>query len=209
MCGFASLLCVGVFLTTLTFLFTPPGWEPTLGGFPALSAPVGQFLLKDIGSPVLRSLPRAKRLLQFQRQRCEANRRCAHLKISIPILGADHSKNSVFLMLLNPPVVNLSQYVFEPLQKGEDFIIYRGHRNDASQVLALSPGKEPPGNKGLKRIKQEFSQPDSDSEWAIRSIGIAHLWDRRVLVLEDPAGMPLDQLLGGPLGGSVCLACGR
>jgi uncharacterized membrane protein YkgB len=46
--GFASLLCVGVFLTTLTFLFTTPGWESTLGGFPALSAPVGQFLLKDI-----------------------------------------------------------------------------------------------------------------------------------------------------------------
>jgi hypothetical protein len=32
----------------LTFLFTTPGWESTLGGFPALSAPVGQFLLKDI-----------------------------------------------------------------------------------------------------------------------------------------------------------------
>jgi uncharacterized membrane protein YkgB len=46
--GFASLLCVGTFLTTLTFLFTTPGWEPTLGGFPTLSAPVGQFLLKDI-----------------------------------------------------------------------------------------------------------------------------------------------------------------
>lgn len=46
--GFASLLSVAVFLTTLTFLFTTPGWEPTLGGFPALSAPVGQFLLKDI-----------------------------------------------------------------------------------------------------------------------------------------------------------------
>ncbi len=46
--GFASLLAVGMFLTTLTFLFTTPGWEPTLGGFPALSGPVGQFLVKDI-----------------------------------------------------------------------------------------------------------------------------------------------------------------
>jgi uncharacterized membrane protein YkgB len=25
-----------------------PGWEPTLGGFPGLSALPGQFLLKDI-----------------------------------------------------------------------------------------------------------------------------------------------------------------
>jgi reactive chlorine resistance protein C len=44
----ASLLSVGMFLTTLSFLFTTPGWEPTLGGFPGISAMPGQFLLKDI-----------------------------------------------------------------------------------------------------------------------------------------------------------------
>jgi len=33
---------------TLTFLFTAPGWEASLGGFPALSVVPGQFLLKDI-----------------------------------------------------------------------------------------------------------------------------------------------------------------
>ena len=43
-----SGLAVGMFVTTLTFLFTTPGWEPSLGGFPALSAMPGQFLLKDI-----------------------------------------------------------------------------------------------------------------------------------------------------------------
>lgn len=32
---------------TLTFLFTAPGWEASLGGFPALSVVPGQFLLKD------------------------------------------------------------------------------------------------------------------------------------------------------------------
>src|SRR5258708_30618818 len=46
--GIASLLSVGMFLTTLTFLFTTPGWETTLGGFPGISAMPGQFLLKDI-----------------------------------------------------------------------------------------------------------------------------------------------------------------
>ena len=45
--GIASLLSVGMFLTTLSFVVTTPGWEPTLG-FPALSALPGQFLLKDI-----------------------------------------------------------------------------------------------------------------------------------------------------------------
>lgn len=41
-----SLLAVGTFLTTLTFIFSLPGWEPSLGGFPALSGS-GGFLLKD------------------------------------------------------------------------------------------------------------------------------------------------------------------
>ena len=44
-----SALAVGMFLTTLSFLITTPGvWEPSLGGFPALSAVPGQFLIKDL-----------------------------------------------------------------------------------------------------------------------------------------------------------------
>ena len=43
-----SGLAVAMFLTTLSFLVTTPGWEKSLGGFPALSAMPGQFLLKDI-----------------------------------------------------------------------------------------------------------------------------------------------------------------
>jgi uncharacterized membrane protein YkgB len=43
-----SGLAAGMFLTTLSFLVTTPGWEPSLGGFPALSAMPGQFVLKDV-----------------------------------------------------------------------------------------------------------------------------------------------------------------
>ncbi len=44
-----SALAVGMFLTTLSFLVTTPGvWEPSAGGFPALSAIPGQFLIKDL-----------------------------------------------------------------------------------------------------------------------------------------------------------------
>lgn len=39
---------IATFTITLTFLFTAPGWEPSLGGFPTLSVVPGQFLLKDI-----------------------------------------------------------------------------------------------------------------------------------------------------------------
>ena len=44
-----SALAVGMFLATLSFLATTPGvWEPSAGGFPALSGKPGQFLLKDL-----------------------------------------------------------------------------------------------------------------------------------------------------------------
>lgn len=42
-----SVLAVCTFLATLTFLFSLPGWEKSLGGFPALSGS-GGFLLKDV-----------------------------------------------------------------------------------------------------------------------------------------------------------------
>lgn len=43
-----SALAMGMFLTTLSFLFSTPGWESSLGGFPALGVVPGQFLLKDV-----------------------------------------------------------------------------------------------------------------------------------------------------------------
>jgi uncharacterized membrane protein YkgB len=48
-CVLGSALAVVMFLTTLSFLVTTPGVrEPSLGGFPALSALPGQFLIKDL-----------------------------------------------------------------------------------------------------------------------------------------------------------------
>src|SRR5260370_22444202 len=39
-CAIGSAVAVLMFLTTLSFLFSTPGWEPRLGGFPALSEAV-------------------------------------------------------------------------------------------------------------------------------------------------------------------------
>lgn len=45
-----GLLSAGLFFTTINMLFTVPGVaEPLAGGFPAISAGTGQFLLKDVG----------------------------------------------------------------------------------------------------------------------------------------------------------------
>jgi uncharacterized membrane protein YkgB len=43
-----SALAVGMFLTTLSFLFSTPGVIEASLGFPALSAVPGQFLIKDV-----------------------------------------------------------------------------------------------------------------------------------------------------------------
>ena len=43
-----ALAAITTFAVTASFLFTAPGWEASLGGFPALSVVPGQFLLKDI-----------------------------------------------------------------------------------------------------------------------------------------------------------------
>lgn len=43
-----AIAAIITFSVTLSFLFTAPGWEASLGGFPALSVVPGQFLLKDV-----------------------------------------------------------------------------------------------------------------------------------------------------------------
>ncbi len=44
--AYGSLAAAVMFVGTLSFILSTPGWEPSLG-FPALSALPGQFLLKD------------------------------------------------------------------------------------------------------------------------------------------------------------------
>lgn len=43
-----ALGAIATFAVTSSYLFTAPGWEASLGGFPALSVVPGQFLLKDV-----------------------------------------------------------------------------------------------------------------------------------------------------------------
>jgi len=95
-------------------------------------------------------------------------------------------------------VIDLSRYVFEALRKDDEFILYRGRNEDEiSQVLVLVPATEEPGSKILKRLEHEYSlKEDLEPAWSARPIEVTFHWDRPVLVLEDPGGIPLDQLLG-------------
>jgi serine/threonine protein kinase len=98
-------------------------------------------------------------------------------------------------------VIELSRYILEALRKDEEFVLYRGQsKNDASHVLVLSPAVEYPTPESLKRLEHEYSvKEELDPAWAARPMAIVSQWDRKVLVLEDPGGVPFDQLLGQPL----------
>jgi predicted ATPase/signal transduction histidine kinase len=98
-------------------------------------------------------------------------------------------------------VIELSRYVLEALRKDDEFILYRGRSTaDASQVLVLSPVAEHPTPESLKLLEHEYSLREAlDPRWAARPIAMARHGARTVLVLEDPGGAPLDQLLGHPL----------
>ena len=98
-------------------------------------------------------------------------------------------------------MIDLSRYAFEALRKDEEFILYRGRSEvDGSQVLVLSPLAKYPAPEILEWLERAYSlREELDPTWAARPIAIARHWDRSVLVLEDPGGVPLDQLLGQPL----------
>ena len=98
-------------------------------------------------------------------------------------------------------MIELSRYLFEALRKDEEFILYRGRsKDDATQVLVLSPVTEYPSSETLKRLEHECSLREAlDPAWSARPIAMARHSVRTVLELEDPGGVPLDQLLGDPL----------
>jgi len=98
-------------------------------------------------------------------------------------------------------VIELSRYFLEALRTDEELILYRGwSEDDATRVLVLSPVAERPRPETLKRLEHEFSLRDElNRAWFARPIAIAPHVGRTVLVLDDPGGIPLDQLLGRPL----------
>ena len=70
-------------------------------------------------------------------------------------------------------------------------------REDPSSVLVLAPVARQPELGTLKRLEREcFLRDELDPKWAVRPIGLTHRWDRPVLVLEDPGGVPLESACG-------------
>ena len=97
--------------------------------------------------------------------------------------------------------IELSSYVYETLRADEEFGLYRARREgDPSTVLVVAPVSEYPSLGSLARLEHTYSLRDElDPDWAVRPLALTRQGGRMVLVLEDPGGELLDQLLGKPM----------
>src|SRR5246127_1021672 len=92
---------------------------------------------------------------------------------------------------------DLSGYVFSSLREG-DIGLYRGSGNGLTPILLVTAEDTSPG--AVERLEHEYAlKAELDADWAARPVVLTHHNHRRTLVLEDPGGTPLDQLLGRPL----------
>src|SRR6202043_1873123 len=95
-------------------------------------------------------------------------------------------------------VNELLSYVFSPLREG-DIALYRGYGNGLAPILLVAAAETSLGC--VERLEHEYAlKAELDADWAARPIALTHHNDRMTLVLEDPGGVPLDRLLGRPLG---------
>jgi PAS domain S-box-containing protein len=91
----------------------------------------------------------------------------------------------------------LSGYVFSSLREGS-IALYRGSGNGLTPILLVAAEETSPGC--VERLEHEYAlKSELDAEWAARPVSLTHDNGRMTLVLEDPGGRPLDQLLGRSL----------
>ena len=90
-----------------------------------------------------------------------------------------------------------SEFVLEPLREGTDFTVYRGReRGNQMPILALAVVAEHPSPQGLRRLEHEYSLvAELDAAWAAQPLALTRHQGRAVLILKDPGGEPLDQVV--------------
>src|SRR5215470_4293691 len=94
------------------------------------------------------------------------------------------------------PMLSSSGYVLMPLRESADFTLYRGRKHDdPSPVLAVALFEQP-SPQSIRRLMHEYSfAADLDPAWAAKPLAITRYEGRTTLLLQDPGGHPLDQIL--------------
>ena len=90
-----------------------------------------------------------------------------------------------------------SGYVLSPLREG-DFTLCRGSCNGMAPILLVAAEDASPWF--FKRLEHESElKAELDAVWSAQPVAPSRYNDRSALLLENPGGKPLDQLLGRPL----------
>jgi predicted ATPase/signal transduction histidine kinase/ActR/RegA family two-component response regulator len=93
----------------------------------------------------------------------------------------------------------------QTLREDGEFVLYRGRcRSSAGAALqptlVVAPLREHTAPRSLQRMEHEYGlRAELESAWAVRPVALAAHHGRPVLVLEDPGGEPLEQLVGTPM----------
>ena len=101
--------------------------------------------------------------------------------------------------------MNLSGYKLETVREDEEFILYRASGKsqtdgNLSPLLVLAPASEHPVPATLRKMEHEFSlKAELDRVWAVQPLALTPYQGRSTLLLEDPGGQPLNELVGAPM----------
>src|ERR1700747_1743308 len=99
-------------------------------------------------------------------------------------------------------MVELSRYSLNLVREDAEFILYRAHSKqlEPRSILLLMPSSTRPSPETLEKINHEHSlRGELDNIWALTPLAISSYNDKRVLVLEDPGGTPLNRVVEGPM----------
>ena len=101
--------------------------------------------------------------------------------------------------------MDLSGYMLEALCREGAFELFRGYNRNASAsdpptILVLVPTFERPRFDYVGMLEREFAlRTELDPDWAALPREVARLQGSKVLLLDDPGGRPLQQLLEAPV----------
>ncbi|WP_235210501.1 ATP-binding protein [Caballeronia sordidicola] len=90
-----------------------------------------------------------------------------------------------------------SGYMLVALREEADFTLYRGRALGSSMpVLALALAADQSSPQRRRRLEHEWSlASELDAAWAAQPLALTRHQGRAILILKDPGGEPLDQLL--------------
>ena len=96
-----------------------------------------------------------------------------------------------------PSITAPSGYMLKPIREAGEFTLYHGRQQgNPSPVLVVALAAEQPLPESLRRLEHEYSlAAELDPAWAAKPLALTRHEGRTILVLADPGGEPLDQVL--------------